>query len=100
MARGVDRRIRRFALLGVVLHTLLVGAAPFEHHDLICHLKTPQHCTSCTASPVGSSAQAHRPDAVDPLIDAGSALTAAVEYEPAILTSGPTGRSPPTFARP
>ena len=51
MAQGLDRRIRRFALLGVVLHTLFVAAAPFEHHDLICHLKTPQHCTSCTSSP-------------------------------------------------
>jgi len=73
MARGLNRRIRRFALFGVVLHALLVAAAPFEHHDLICHLKTPQHCTSCTSSPVGSSAETHATPGAALLRDAGSA---------------------------
>jgi hypothetical protein len=98
MAQGLDRRIRRFALLGVVLHTLLVAAAPFEHHDLICHLKTPQHCTSCTATPVGSSAEAHSTPGAAVLRDAGWAGALDPTSDSALLAATSSGRSPPVFA--
>jgi hypothetical protein len=98
MAQGLDRRIRRFALLGVVLHTLLVAAAPFEHHDLICHLKTPQHCTSCTSSPVGSSAETHSTLGAAVLSDAGSAAASEPISESALLAASNSGRSPPVSA--
>jgi hypothetical protein len=98
MARGLDRRIRRFALLGAVLHTLLLAAAPFEHHDLICHLKTPQHCTSCTSSPVGSSAEPHATPGAALLSDAGSAAAVEPISESALLAVTNSGRSPPAFA--
>ncbi len=98
MAQGLDRRIRRFALLGVVLHTLLVAAAPFEHHNLICHLKAPQHCTSCTSSPVGSSAETHSTPGAAVLSDAGSAAASDPISESALLAAANSGRSPPVFA--
>ena len=98
MAQGLDRRIRRFALLGVVLHTLFVAAAPFEHHDLICHLKTPQHCTSCTSSPVGSSAETHSTPGAAVLSDAGSAAASASVSETTLAAATSSGRSPPAFA--
>jgi hypothetical protein len=98
MAQGLDRRIRRFALLGAVLHTLLLSAAPFEHHDLICHLKTPQHCTSCTSSPVGSSAEPHSTLGAAVFHDAGSAADLEPSSESALLTAANSGRSPPAFA--
>src|SRR5436190_78571 len=101
MARGLDRRFRRFALLGVVLHTLFVAAAPFEHHDLICHLKTPQHCTACTSSPVGSSAAAQALRAeIDQLRNDFAARLAALETKLAAI-AGETGRAlPPAPAPP
>jgi len=40
-----DRRWLAFA--GAVLYTVFLFIAPFEHHDLLCHIKNPQHCTSC-----------------------------------------------------
>ena len=98
MALGLDRRIRRFALLGVVLHTLFVTAAPFEHHDLICHLKTPQHCISCTSSPVGSSAEAPSTPGAAVLRDAGSTAAFDPISESALLAVSNSGRSPPTSA--
>ena len=98
MLRGLDRRIRRFALLGVVLHTLFVTAAPFEHHDLICHLKTPQHCTSCTSSPVGSSTEAPTAPGAATLHDAGSAAAFDPISESALLAVSNGGRSPPPSA--
>jgi hypothetical protein len=97
MAQGLDRRLRRFALLGVVLHTLLVAAAPFEHHDLTCHLKTPQHCTSCTSSPVGPSAETNATPGAAVLHDAGSAAASDPISESALLAAGNRGRSPPAF---
>ena len=98
MVQGLDHRFRRFALLGVVLHTLFVAAAPFEHHDLICHLKTPQHCTSCTSSPVGSSAEPHATPGAAVLHDAGSAANSDVVSESALLAVSNSGRSPPFSA--
>jgi hypothetical protein len=98
MAMGLNRRIRRFALFGVVLHALLVAAAPFEHHDLICHLKTPQHCTSCTSSPVGSSAETHATPGAAVLRDAGSAAASEPISESALLAVRNSGRSPPASA--
>ena len=98
MAQGLDHRLQRFALLGVVLHTLLVAAAPFEHHDLICHLKTPQHCTSCTLSPVGSNAATSTTPGAATLRDAGSAAAFDPISESALLAVSNSGRSPPASA--
>jgi hypothetical protein len=98
MLQGLGRRIRRFALLGLALHTLFVAAAPFEHHDLICHLKTPQHCTSCTSSPVGSGAQLHTAPGTAVLHDAGAATAAHPTSESTLLTASNSGRSPPAAA--
>ena len=95
MTGGVSSRLRRIALLGVVLHALVVGAAPFEHHDLVCHLKTPQHCSSCTNSPVGSSSQSAPSLGASHLPDVGGAVADHVAPESAILTTRTTGRSPP-----
>jgi hypothetical protein len=98
MFRSLERRIRRFALLGVVLHALFVTAAPFEHHDLICHLKTPQHCTSCTSSPVGSSAETPTAPGAATLSDAGSAAAFDPISGSALLAVSNSGRSPPASA--
>jgi hypothetical protein len=95
MSRQAGSPLRRIAWLGLVFHTLLVTAAPFEHHDLICHIKTPQHCSSCTSSPVGSSAQAQPADAAQPLADAGSAIIVHPVSESPLLTARSGGRSPP-----
>ena len=65
---------RLFIPIGLALYAFVLVAAPFEHHDLVCHLKTPQHCTSCWSTQLG-------PDVVSftaptaRLADAGAAVT-------------------------
>ena len=87
--------------LGVILKFVLVAyfaalaATPFAHHDIVCHLKSNTHCSTCH---LGTSAD---PDATQPSLtsadfpDAGGAdehtTTVAVSYE--ITPSA--GRAPP-----
>ena len=91
-----NARLRRLALLGVVLHALFLAIADFEHHDLLCHFKTPQHCTSCALSPLGSEARS----AVTPdswyLRDAGRAVPIHFDSQGVLLSARTTGRSPPS----
>jgi hypothetical protein len=84
--------------LKVVLALYLLAAAllPFGHHDLVCHLKSTTHCTTCT---VGSSAEA----AADPavlarfwLLDAGVAVFDPVDVAHSTTVRPASGRAPPT----
>ena len=85
--------------LKVVLALYLLAAAlmPLGHHDLVCHLKSNTHCTTCT---VGSSGEA----AADPavlarfwLMDAGA--TICEPSDAPVLSTGrsASGRAPPSF---
>jgi hypothetical protein len=85
--------------LKVVLALYLLAAAlmPLGHHDLVCHLKSNTHCTTCT---VGSSGEA----AADPavlarfwLIDAGAPVCEPSDAP--VLSTGrsASGRAPPSF---
>jgi hypothetical protein len=83
--------------LNVVLALYLLAAAflPFGHHDLVCHLKSTTHCTTCT---VGSSAEA----AADPavlarfwLLDAGVAVFDPVDVAHSTTVRPASGRAPP-----
>jgi len=86
---------RRLAVAAVALYAVFLATAPFEHHDLLCHLKTPQHCTSCASSPL--SVNPHTPDGLDTVrfADAGRALVADALSEGALLVTPSSGRSPP-----
>jgi hypothetical protein len=55
--RRQDREHRRDLRLKVVLALYLLAAAllPLAHHDVVCHAKSPTHCSTCVA---GSSLEA------------------------------------------
>jgi hypothetical protein len=89
-------RLRRLSLAGVVVHALFLFAAPFQHHDLICHLKTPQHCTSCTASPAARRTDAPTAVGACILAEAGRPVSVEVSSDSALLVDRRAGRSPPT----
>src|SRR5262245_35696422 len=91
-------RLRQLALLGLMLHALFLVAADFEHHDIICHLKTPQHCTSCALSPLGAEARHTAAPGSWSLADAGRAIAFHVSSESVLLAVRTTGRSPPAAA--
>jgi hypothetical protein len=79
----------------LALYVLAAALMPFAHHDLVCHLKSTTHCTTCI---VGSSAEA----AADPALlarfwlnDAGATVSDPVT-EPDSAARRPTpGRAPP-----
>src|SRR3954470_18550496 len=94
--QGRERLSRRLALVGIAIYALFVVASPFEHHDLSCELKTPQHCTSCASTQLGSDTQIVVSPGAAQLADAGRASDAVVLDEGTLLAVRTTGRSPPT----
>jgi hypothetical protein len=84
-----------FALAVVALFAIFLCAAPFEHHDLSCELKTPQHCTSCAASLLGSNADSAAVPGASSLADLGRAATFDAHADSLLFADRSTGRSPP-----
>ena len=95
MRTGGDRCRRFQTVVGAAVYALFLIIAPFEHHDLACHLKTPQHCTSCSFSLVGSDPDAPAIIGESDLADAGRAVAIQVLADGVLLPVRSTGRSPP-----
>ena len=93
--KGRRRLSGRWALVGMAIYALFLVASPFEHHDLSCELKTPQHCTSCTSSQLGSDTHVALAPGAAQLADAGRAASFVVLDEGTLLVVRSTGRSPP-----
>ena len=83
-------------VVGAVLYVAFLVTAPFAHHDLACHFKSPLHCTSCTSSVVGSDPQAPTALGSARLVDAGLAVVVQVRVGEFLLAVRSTGRSPPS----
>ena len=92
-----SRRLRILALAGAAVYTLFLFAAPFEHHDLSCELKTPEHCTACVANAVGADPQIPAAPGARQLTDAGSAVPRDLIAHSLVLVARTTGRSPPAL---
>ena len=95
--RGCLRELRRNPLtfIGVTLYAVFLITAQFQHHDLQCELKTPLHCTACTASAVASDPDTPIVVGAWSLADAGSAVVTQFIAEGVVLTLRSNGRSPP-----
>jgi hypothetical protein len=96
--RSGDRRRRFRTVAGAAVYALFLIIAPFEHHDLACHLKTPQHCTSCSFSLVGSDPDTPAIIGVWDLADAGRTMAINVVADGVLLPVRSTGRSPPNHS--
>ena len=83
------------AILGTLaVYALLLAANPVLHEDLACHLKSPTHCSACTASPSASRVEAAGPSLPAPA-EAGQVETvqrAAETVAPLVVAAG---RAPP-----
>jgi len=88
-------RARLLTAVGLALYSAVIVALSFEHHDLVCHLKTPQHCTSCASSQLGSDPHGLSAPGAARLADAGSTVALEATVEGAVLVTHSTGRSPP-----
>ena len=91
-------RARLLVVVGLALYATVLIGSPFEHHDLVCHLKTPQHCTSCASSQLGSDVLSLVAPGTSHLHDAGSATTLDQILDGTLLVVRTTGRSPPPAA--
>jgi hypothetical protein len=89
------RRFRRYAVLVLSLFAVVLMTEQVEHHDIACHLKTPQHCSACASSPLG--ADPHAPAALNRVVltDAGGAIASTHTLTGAVLPAESSGRSPP-----
>ena len=74
------------------IYVLVVLASAFEHHDLLCHLRNPQHCTACSATQTLTAPHTSN------LADAGRATALHVVADGTLLVVRSTGRSPPVLA--
>jgi hypothetical protein len=96
MAReGPVNRARLLTLAGLALYTAVLIGSPFAHHDLACHLKNPQHCSSCASSQLGSELHTPVTPSASHLSDAGCVTTLDQTLEGTLLAARTTGRSPP-----
>jgi hypothetical protein len=93
--RGSGRLSRILAFVGLAIYAAFLVASPFEHHDLLCELKTPQHCTSCTSSQLGSDPNTPVVPGVSHLADAGRAVSFQPLPDGTLLAVRSNGRSPP-----
>src|SRR5882724_4237681 len=93
--RRNGRLSRRLALVGMAIYAVFLVASPFEHHDLSCELKTPQHCTSCASTQLSSDTQVVLAPGAAQLADAGRAISLVILDEGTLLAIRSTGRSPP-----
>jgi hypothetical protein len=95
--RTRERRLRPLRVACFALYAVILVAAPFTHHDLACHFKTPQHCTACASSQLGASPHAPALPGAWLLADAGSAVADVLTAGDTLLTVRRTGRSPPAL---
>jgi hypothetical protein len=96
--RQVLGRFRRYAILALALFAVFLVTGELEHHDIACHLKTPQHCSACASSPLG--ADPHTPASAERIVlaDAGGAVFDALLLTGTVLPARSSGRSPPAAA--
>jgi hypothetical protein len=95
IGRLVSRRFRWHVGLSLALFAFFLATTQFEHHDIVCHLKNPQHCTACASSQLGSDP--HAPVSLSDivLVDAGGAAPVARLLIGSLLPARLSGRSPP-----
>jgi hypothetical protein len=91
----MEWRQRRLGLVWLSIYAIFLVTTPFEHHDLLCELKTPLHCRACTSSPVGSDPVRPTSPGASTLIDLGVAVPLEVATHGIVLPPRSTGRSPP-----
>jgi hypothetical protein len=92
--RGLGRW-RRLTAIAFALYAIVLVTSEFEHHDLACHFKTPQHCSACNASPLSHAPNAPMAMVTCRLADAGRAYAANALLEGSDPITPWSGRSPP-----
>jgi hypothetical protein len=81
--------------LVLALYALVLLASPLLHHDLDCHLKTPAHCSACTANPLAPRIETGVRLVAAALPDAGAVEPIGTAAPSRPFQSPHPGRAPP-----
>ena len=81
----------------MAVYAVFLAATPFEHHDLLCELKTPLHCTACTSSVLGPDPARTALVGAWTLTEIGLAVPVESTTHEILLSVRSTGRSPPAL---
>jgi hypothetical protein len=79
----------------LAVYVLAAALMPLAHHDVVCHLKSSTHCTTCVVGSSGETAAWAVALDGQGLADAGRALLpsdACCQFD---LVRASSGRSPP-----
>jgi len=91
MARG---GIARGAIL--FLYLLVLVASPVFHHDIDCHIKTPDHCPACGVHPAAPPAAIAAVLCGGVLPEAGEITSIYDPGAPSVVRVEIPGRAPPS----
>ena len=81
--------------IALCLYVLVLGAGPFLHHDLACHLKSRTHCTACVLNASISAVDGgHGPQCFG-LSETGPIVRSVAPTPASVHVLRASGRSPP-----
>lgn len=72
-----------------------LAAMPFAHHDVVCHVKSSTHCSTCHVGTSADPGGARPADAAADLADAGVADERSSRVAASLALSPSAGRAPP-----
>jgi hypothetical protein len=78
-----------------VTFAVTLAALPFGHHDLVCHVKSNTHCTTCLVGTSLDDNGAQPPLPPITLDDAGQAVESTRSAITSCAPASSSGRSPP-----
>jgi hypothetical protein len=79
----------------LAMYVLAATLLPLAHHDVVCHAKTPTHCTTCVVSWSGGVAADPAALARVGLDDFGAACTSTPSHLSSRAAQALSGRAPP-----
>jgi hypothetical protein len=86
-----------FARAVLAAYVLAAALLPLAHHDVLCHLKSSTHCTTCVVGSYGETASwAVGLDGIG-LRDAGRATLQSADGHHLASVRASSGRSPPAI---
>lgn len=86
-----------FARVLLAAYVMAAALLPLAHHDVICHVKSSTHCTTCLTTSSGEAAASAEALEEAILCDAGRATIVLVVTAHAAPTGASSGRSPPSL---
>jgi hypothetical protein len=95
---GVAQRLRVRRLIAcLAVYVVFLLVAPFSHHDLLCHIRTHAHCTSCSSSQPGFASGSPSIPGEGRLACAGRARVDSRVADGVLAPLRLSGRAPPSL---